>query len=60
LGTPEAIFDAEKSGQFLVRTHVRKNQQNLNKSRGMSGVLKLSKIVVFQHLAKSANLRIGT
>jgi hypothetical protein len=40
-GTPDVIFDAEKSGQFLVRTHVRKNQQNLNKLLGMSGVLEL-------------------
>jgi hypothetical protein len=29
----------EKTGQFMVRTHVRKYQQNLKKLSTMSGVL---------------------
>jgi hypothetical protein len=33
----------EKSGQFLVRTHVRKNAQIPRISGGMSGVLKLAR-----------------
>jgi hypothetical protein len=30
----------KKSGHIMVRTHVRKDAQNLNKSGGMSGVLR--------------------
>ena len=41
LGHPEAIWGTEKSGQFSVRTHVRKMRQNLRKLRGMSGGLQL-------------------
>ena len=39
-GDRKAILALEKTGQFLVRTHVRKYQQNLKKLRIMSGVLK--------------------
>lgn len=39
--TPKGIFSAKKSGQFLVRTHVRQNAHISRISRGMSGVLNL-------------------
>ena len=39
-------MSAKESGQFLVRTHVRKNQQNLRKLKSMSGVLKLHTAVL--------------
>jgi hypothetical protein len=33
------VLAARKSGHIMVRTHVRKNAQNLNNSGGMSGAL---------------------
>ena len=40
-GTLRQFGTREKSGQFSVRTHVRKTRQNLRKLRGMSGDLNL-------------------
>jgi hypothetical protein len=38
-GDGKAILALEKTGQFMVRTHVQKYQQNLKKLPTMSGVL---------------------
>ncbi len=39
MGATGGILGLRKSGQFSVRTHVRKMRQNLRENRGMSGDL---------------------